>query len=431
MVSWEEARAETLLARMAQRQGKNLFFWSATRGLAEHPFPGTGNAADPIQALEQVAVSKQKALFVFKDFHPHFQDAKVIRRLRDLVTDLKSSYKTLVFLSPLLTIPLELEKDITVIDYDIPDFDEMAALVDESLAQAKGKVPFEFNADDREKIVQAALGMTLSEAENALARSIVDGPTLTVEEIEDTLLKETKQIIRKSRLLEYFEAQQAFADIGGLALFHDLDEIKPGEYDLIIVDPLCEAYPVKNENDNEEANVQMRLFRKLARSKQVAVMLVHNTGRPHYNHKTGEQSAAERATKKHMGRGATARADRADIGINYVAVDKTVRMLCVAKSRTPGHLGHQWVLDFDGNHGLKVRTVESHVSSHQNPPAGEIEIETSTLTTILHEHAGEGLQSIYDMYIKGTFPLSRATFYRRVQAIRMQPGSGATSPESP
>ncbi|MBL0058869.1 MAG: AAA family ATPase [Elusimicrobia bacterium] len=218
MVSWEEARAEALLARMAQRQGKNLFFWSATRGLAEHPFPGTGNAADPIQALEQVAVSKQKALFVFKDFHPHLQDPKVIRRLRDLVTDLKSSYKTLVFLSPLLTIPLELEKDITVIDYDLPDFGEMASLVDESLAQAKGKVPFEFNADDREKIVQAALGMTLSEAENALARSIVDGPTLTVEEIKDTLLKETKQIIRKSRLLEYFEAQQAFADIGGLDL---------------------------------------------------------------------------------------------------------------------------------------------------------------------------------------------------------------------
>jgi GTPase SAR1 family protein len=254
---------------------------------------------------------------------------------------------------------------------------------------------------------------------------------LDYEEDTDTRLTTMFHIGYRGKNWHFMARDEDGGDKSGPALFHDLDEIKPGKYDLIIVDPLCEAYPVKNENDNEEANVQMRLFRKLARSKQVAVMLVHNTGRPHYNHKTGEQSAAERATKKHMGRGATARADRADIGINYVAVDKTVRMLCVAKSRTPGHLGHQWVLDFDGNHGLKVRTVESHVSSHQNPPSGEIEIETSALTTILNEHAGEGLQSIYDMYIKGTFPLSRATFYRRVQAIRTQPGSGATSPISP
>jgi hypothetical protein len=253
---------------------------------------------------------------------------------------------------------------------------------------------------------------------------------LDYEEDTDTRLTTMFHIGYRGKNWHFMARDEDGGDKSGPALFHDLDEIKPGEYDLIIVDPLCEAYPVKNENDNEEANVQMRLFRKLARSKQVAVMLVHNTGRPHYNHKTGEQSAAERATKKHMGRGATARADRADIGINYVAVDKTVRMLCVAKSRTPGHLGHQWVLDFDGNHGLKVReTSQSQSQPSQTLSSRETEIETEALTAILHEHASKDLSFIYEHYVKGTFPLSRATYYRRAQSIRTRVIASEVSPE--
>jgi len=201
---------------MAQRQGKNLYLWSVTRGISEYPLAGTEIALDPLQALDHIAKSGDKAIFVLKDFHPNLNDAKIVRRLRDLVNELKSSYKTVILLSPVLTIPIEIEKDISVIDYELPDFEEMANLVDDALSQAKGKVSFDFNADDREKIIQAALGMTLSEAENAIARSIVGGSSFTVEEIEETLLKETQQIIRKSRQLEYFEAKESFSEIGGI-----------------------------------------------------------------------------------------------------------------------------------------------------------------------------------------------------------------------
>ncbi len=254
---------------------------------------------------------------------------------------------------------------------------------------------------------------------------------LDYEEDTDTRLTTMFHIGYRGKNWHFMARDEDGNDKSGPALFHDLDAIKPGEYDLIIVDPLCEAYPVKNENDNEEANVQMRRFRTLARSKQVAVVLIHNTGRPHYNHKTGEQSAVERASKKHMGRGATARADRADIGINYVAVDKTVRMLCVAKSRTPGHLGHQWILDFDGNHGLKVRSTEhSHSHEAKTPHARDNDNENAALTAILHEHAGKDLITIFEQYVKEPLQMKQATFYRRVQAIRTPPVAPAASVQS-
>ncbi len=211
------------------------------------------------------------------------------------------------------------------------------------------------------------------------------------------------------------------ADLTGPALQHDLEGLKPGEFDMVIVDPLCDAYPVKDENNNEEANVQMRFFRRIARSKHVAVVLIHNTGRPYFNPKTGEQSAAERATRKHLGRGATARADRADIVINYVRVGDTSRILCVAGSRTPGHLGHTWNLEFDGNHGLAVRDVQSHYHYHETLPSTDNDNDNGeSLTTILREHAGKELKTIYELYVEHQLHMTRPTFYRKARAIRSQ-----------
>lgn len=212
----------------------------------------------------------------------------------------------------------------------------------------------------------------------------------------------------------------------GPAILRFLDKVERGQYDIIIVDPLLEAYPVANENDNAEAATQMIRFRELARSKNVGMVLVHNTGHLFVDTKnpTGN-SAFARASKKHMGRGATARQDKADIGINYVKVDETTRILQVVKSRT-SNIGTQWVLSFDGDHGLAVREL-SHLSqvSQTLPPGTD-----GTLTEIVQQHPGESLRSIYEQYVKGQLGISKSTFFRKIQAIRNQQGPPLVSPKS-
>jgi hypothetical protein len=98
-------------------------------------------------------------------------------------------------------------------------------------------------------------------------------------------------------------------------------------YDLILIDPLMDAYPVQDENDNAQAAGQLLAFRDLARSTRAGVVVVHNAGRK------AQESEDDNAF---LGRGATARSDKADIGINFVRVktEPTVRRaLVVAKSR--------------------------------------------------------------------------------------------------
>lgn len=217
VVSWEEQRVEGVLSAVAARQKKRIFIWTVTQGLVEPGKAADNSIRDPQAALEYVQKLQDPALVVLKDFHSYMQDAGVIRRLRDLVAGLKSTYKTLIVLAPSLVIPPELEKDISVLDYDLPSMAELRTLFDHVVSASGSGSKFAVNLKDGEleKLVSSLQGLTLAEAENTIARAIVQNGKLSIEAV-DVIHKEIKQIVRKARLLEYFEAREEFGQIGGM-----------------------------------------------------------------------------------------------------------------------------------------------------------------------------------------------------------------------
>ena len=74
-----------------------------------------------------------------EDFHAYFdsrkQDTKVIRKVRDTVNLLKSGFvlKNVILVLPRLVLPQELQKDITIIDFDLPH--EYAALQEQTIVE--------------------------------------------------------------------------------------------------------------------------------------------------------------------------------------------------------------------------------------------------------------------------------------------------------
>ena len=219
VVSWEEQRVEDALRAIARERGKVLHVWTVTQGFATPPNQRDRATREPVAALDFVHTSPQKAIFLLKDFHAFIGDFTVVRRLRDLTLALKNSYKNLVILSPILKLPPELEKEITVLDWALPDYDELGRLLDEiirSVADAPG-VDTDLTPEEREHILKAAQGLTAMEAENVFAKSLVERRAFDV----DVILSEKEQIIRKSGILEYFPADQRFADVGGLDVLKD------------------------------------------------------------------------------------------------------------------------------------------------------------------------------------------------------------------
>ena len=229
IVSSEEDRARELIDEMLRqgemaKRARKLFVWSISRGLVDakdRPASKEDTRA-PERALAFIADYDEEALFLFKDFHPYLKDtspgaALLIRQLRDLVPEMKGSQRTLLWLSPMMQIPPELQKDVTVVDLPLPTESEYRQVVDQAVTQARANptVTVDLDEDAIDAIVKACQGLTRSEAENALYKSVVSKHGLTGRDVK-SILDEKEQIIRKSGILEYMAAVENFNGIGGL-----------------------------------------------------------------------------------------------------------------------------------------------------------------------------------------------------------------------
>jgi len=230
VVSAEEARVQQLVVSIAQRRQKKAFEWSFSTGIVP---AGTSiqsqkhrNAPtkDPLVALDQVIDQVDPALFVFKDFHPFLtkNNFAVIRKLKEIALQLKNSFKTIILVSPVLEIPAELEKEMTMLNFPLPTREDLALLLDKIVEDVKQfkQVKIDLEETGRERLLQAALGLTLNEAENVFAKIIVKDERLSGEDVNE-VFAEKQQIIRKSGLLEYYATNETFSNVGGMAVLKE------------------------------------------------------------------------------------------------------------------------------------------------------------------------------------------------------------------
>lgn len=219
IVSWEEQRVEAALRSICANRGKRMFVWTVTQGLVASPTAKDTQTRSPMAALDQIESSNDPAVYVLKDFHAFISDEEITRRLRDLTYSLKTSYKTLVILAPVLKLPSALEKEVTVVDYPLPSQEDLDRLLENIIqsVRANPQIDTRLSESDRENLLAAALGLTATEAENVFARSLVEKRKFDV----DVILTEKEQIIRKSGILEYFRVSEGMGDVGGLDVLKD------------------------------------------------------------------------------------------------------------------------------------------------------------------------------------------------------------------
>lgn len=227
VVSWEEERVEKQIAAIAAARNKKFHVWTCTQGIVRYGAEpqraksGSGNTADPLAALDAVLQHVEPAVYLFKDFHPFTEENRanlaVIRRLKDVAYQLRDTYKTIVIVAPVMRIAPELDKDITVIEYRPPDVKDLNKLLDRIIDDVKDQPQVRINLDaaGREKLVHAASGLTLKEAENVFAKALVLDGTLDADDVS-VVFSEKQQIIKKSGLLEYYASDEQFGHVAGL-----------------------------------------------------------------------------------------------------------------------------------------------------------------------------------------------------------------------
>ncbi len=166
VVSWEERRVLAALKEIVVGQDKQFYTWSETLGLrAATKQITTGGAdnrtLDPLNVLDVIRTSAEAAVYVLKDFHvflsPQYPHASsIVRKLRDLAEALQTSYTTVILLSPVMQLPDELQKDVTVLDYDLPtlgDLDGLLTRVSDSVRGQEG-MHVDLTAEQRERVLE-------------------------------------------------------------------------------------------------------------------------------------------------------------------------------------------------------------------------------------------------------------------------------------
>ncbi|MEL7036978.1 MAG: AAA family ATPase [Cyanobacteria bacterium J06592_8] len=220
LVTSEEERSEQTIAGIAQaKRQREVYVWTVTRGLVKYDQPRTSvqsNTVSPQAAIEWVIRHREPnvsgGIYIFKDLHPFKDSPEVTRCLRDAIASFKDTNKTIILMSPVQEIPIELEKEVVVLDFTLPDMKELNKVLTAQLDQIRSR---KISTETREKLLKAALGLTKDEAEKVYRKAYVTANRLTEGEV-DVVLSEKKQLIRRNGILEYIDVDETIDAVGGL-----------------------------------------------------------------------------------------------------------------------------------------------------------------------------------------------------------------------
>ncbi|WP_395639426.1 AAA family ATPase [Pseudolysinimonas sp.] len=222
----EEMRLQEAVGRVAGalRKPRALWTWTASAGLVDAEGAAIANTTNPVRALDHALGVDDDAVFLFCDLHAFLGaehrpgDPAVIRKIRETAADFRGAEqsKTLMISAPVRVIPAEIDKVTTLLDFPLPGRAELRALLDSMIeSNSDGGVKVEADEKELEQLVQAALGLTMLEAENALARAMVDDARLSKDDVA-IVLEEKRQTVKKAGLLEFVDSHVDLEKIGGL-----------------------------------------------------------------------------------------------------------------------------------------------------------------------------------------------------------------------
>ena len=237
----EEERVSALLQSVCAQERMPLFEWSVTRGLtrADEPILSKMTAA-PMALLQRLHSLTIEAVFLLKDLAPHLQEAPVARQLREAATACTHSHATCVITGHPITLPLDIEQLAVRLDLQLPDRDELEAMLQNLLQSLEPKLSFHGPGStavaqripkpaansptaarrpltsEHEAVLRALTGLTLHQARQAVTQCLMEDGSLTAADVQ-TILKRKVQVIKDGGLLEYYPLEDNRFELGGFS----------------------------------------------------------------------------------------------------------------------------------------------------------------------------------------------------------------------
>ena len=214
--TFEDDRAEKIIYDLAKKNGREVATWSL-RGFQAKPgaSPDKTGLVDRLNMFLADPTEATGKIFVLKDIASVLDTPDVSARLKFMAQQINEGFLeefTIVIISPLMTIPHDIESYITIIDLDYLDDNAIQELIRAFAEEREIQVP---SGDLMGKFSTALRGLSETDILTALSLAIADDGRLDATDLTE-IREQKKQIIKKSGILEIIGVNETLDDIGGL-----------------------------------------------------------------------------------------------------------------------------------------------------------------------------------------------------------------------
>lgn len=226
IVTREEARAEAALFEACASAGYIARTWDVAQGAANIDGStariGSPDPADMLANIrDRAQAGSERGVWIMRDLPIWLRDmpgAATCRSLRNLARMLptvpRDRAQAIIVLSPNGDVPPELAGHATVIEWPLPDREEIATILDAAIQSLPDEIR-ETAAPNgtRDAAIDAAVGLTGEEAAACYAKSLVQTRKIDPK----TVAQEKKRVIARERVLEWYDPIPGGLDsVGGL-----------------------------------------------------------------------------------------------------------------------------------------------------------------------------------------------------------------------
>ena len=214
----EEQRFEALVRGVSSELTLPLWTWSAASGLLPSHPNDSEKTVDLAFALKQIRATVGEGTWLMKDPMAQLEQAGTLRLLRETAQEFAGSSRTIVVVAPAISPKPELEDIAVRFDFALPGAEELRELlvrVVRGLPRQNPAARVQLTRQDAEGIVSDLQGLTMFEAERALARAIVEDNALTAAD-RPRIREMKKGLVEGGGLLEFVPAPEGMDQLGGL-----------------------------------------------------------------------------------------------------------------------------------------------------------------------------------------------------------------------
>nr|QUE28742.1 Ycf46 [Porphyropsis coccinea] len=215
LTTYEESRCEYAIKEFVELYypSQYLLYWDFVSGFHGNPNYAAQAIRNPLQALEIIEKfdTNRESFFILKDFNNFLNDNSISRKLRNLSKILSQSKKNIIIIAPELKIPNSLVEIVTHLTFPLPTIFEIR----DEIMRLSNVFITELTPDFLNQLSKLCQGLSLERIRRVMFKvfsSLENGDYFAV----DMILKEKKQIIGRSQILEFCSQEISINDIGGL-----------------------------------------------------------------------------------------------------------------------------------------------------------------------------------------------------------------------